>query len=200
MLEKPANSQYSLHPLLAQRWSPLAFSTQKIEPEKLYGLLEAARWAASSYNEQPWNFIMTTQDSREGFDRLLSCLAESNQTWAKQAPVLMLSVAKMHFEKNGKENRHAFHDVGAAACYLALQATAVGLRIHQMSGFDVEKARGLFQIPTGYEPVAAIAVGYQDEVQALPESLQPREAAPRSRKPPESFVFAENWGKSFLDE
>lgn len=195
-MEKPANSQYPIHQLLQKRWSPLAFSQQQVEKEKLCSLLEAARWAASSYNEQPWHFIVATQENPEEFKRLLSCLAEGNQVWAKHAPVLMLSVAKLYFEKNHTENRHALHDVGAAACSLAIEATSLGLFIHQMAGFDVSKARELYNIPEGYEPVAAIAIGYPGEPEVLPEKYQQREFAPRQRKPLETFVFTGSWGKT----
>jgi len=195
MPEKIAETQYPIHDLLKQRWSPLAFSERMVEPEKLGSLLEAARWAASSYNEQPWSFIVATKENLGEFVRLLSCLAEGNQVWAKNAPVLMISVAKLHFEKNGNENRHAFHDVGQAVSNLALQATALELYIHQMAGFDVQKVRELYGIPDGYEPVAAIALGYGADSQTLPENLQQREGAPRVRKPLESFAFKGSWGQ-----
>ncbi len=195
-MEKPANSQYPIHELLQRRWSLLAFSQQPVEKEKLCCLLEAARWAASSYNEQPWHFIVATQENPEEFQRLLSCLAEGNQIWAQNAPVLMLSVAKLYFEKNHTENRHAFHDVGAAACSLAIEATSLGLFIHQMAGFDVSKARKLYNIPEGYEPVAAIAIGYQGDHEALPEQYRKRDFAPRQRKSLDTFVFAGTWGNT----
>lgn len=135
------------------------------------------------------------QVNQAEFDRLLSCLAEGNQEWAHNAPVLMLSVAKLYFERNGVENRHAFHDVGAAATNLAIQATALGLFIHQMAGFDVSKARELYNIPDGYEPVAATALGYLGDAQVLSEKLQQRESAPRTRKPLEEFVFSTTWNQ-----
>jgi len=200
MLEKLANTEYPIHEALQERFSPLAFAEQSVEPEKLKSVLEAARWAASSYNEQPWSFIVATKENPEQFNRLLSCLAEGNQEWAKNAPVLMLSVAKLHFEKNGVENRHAFHDVGQAVANLAIQATVLGLRLHQMAGFDVSKARELFNIPTEYEPVAAIALGYQGDPQSLPENLKARELSQRSRKPIESFAFTGSWGQSSLNQ
>jgi nitroreductase len=195
-MEKLATSQFPIHELLQHRWSPLAFSSQPVEPEKLASLLEAARWAASSYNEQPWSFIVATQDNSQAFDRLLSCLAEGNQVWAKQAPVLMISVAKLNFENNGVENRHAFHDVGAAEANLAIQATALGLFIHQMAGFDVPKTRELYGIPEGYEPVAAIALGYPGDAETLSGQYHDREFSPRERKPLNSFVFTEKWGQA----
>jgi nitroreductase len=195
-MEKLATSQFPIHEVLQRRWSPLAFSSQPIEPEKLSSLLEAARWAASSYNEQPWSFIVATQDNGEAFDRLLNCLAEGNQVWAKQASVLMISVAKLNFEKNGTENRHAFHDVGAASASLAIQATALGLFIHQMAGFDVDKAKELYSIPEGYDPVAAIALGYPGDAETLSDQYRDREFSPRERKPLNAFVFTEKWGQA----
>lgn len=196
MIDKSADTQYPIQDLLRQRWSPLAFSEQLVEPEKLRSVLEAARWAASSYNEQPWSFIVATKDNQAEFDRLLGCLAEGNQQWAQNAPVLILSVAKLQFERNGDLNRHAFHDVGAAAANLAIQATALGLFIHQMAGFDVLKAREVYSIPEGYEPVAAIALGYIGDPQTLPERLLQRALAPRSRKPLEKFVFSSSWNQA----
>jgi nitroreductase len=196
VIDKLAAPQYPIHDLLRQRWSPLAFSDQMVEPEKLRSVLEAARWAASSYNEQPWSFIVATRDNQGEFERLLGCLAEGNQQWAQNAPVLMLSVAKLYFERNGVENRHAFHDVGAAAAELATQAAASGLFIHQMAGFDVPLARNVYSIPEGYEPVAAIALGYPGDPKTLPERLLQRELAPRIRKPLENFVFSGSWNQT----
>lgn len=167
IIDKTSDIDYPIHDLLRQRWSPLAFSERLVEPEKLCSVLEAARWAASSYNEQPWSFIVATIDNQAEFDRLLICLAPGNQEWAHNAPVLMLCVAKLYFERNGVENRHAFHDVGAAAAVPAIQATAHGLFIHQMAGFDVPLAKEVYGIPEGYEPVAAIALGYLGDPQTL---------------------------------
>lgn len=197
MIDKTANTQYPIHDIIAQRWSPLAFASKPVEPEKLRSILEAARWAASSYNEQPWSFIVAVKENQpEEFKRLLNCLAEGNQEWAQNAPVLMISVAKLHFERNGVENRHTFHDVGAAAALLAIQATVLGLFIHQMAGFDVEKARETFSIPQDYEPVAAIALGYHGDPQSLSEKLQQRELNQRTRKSLETFVFTGTWGEA----
>jgi nitroreductase len=193
MSDKIAPTQYPIEDLLQQRWSPLAFSERRVELEKLHSVLEAARWAASSYNEQPWSYIVATKENLMEFERLLSCLVEANQEWASQAPVLMLSVAKLHFERNGKENRHAWHDVGAASANLAIQAIALGLYIHQMAGFDGAKAREVYSIPDGYEPVAAIALGYLGESQTLSEKLRQRELSPRTRKPLKEFIFSGRW-------
>lgn len=196
LVDKVVETQYPIEAVLQERWSPLAFADRAVEPEKLSSVLEAARWAASSYNEQPWSFIIATKNNPTEFEKLLSCLAEGNQEWAKSAPVLILSVAKLHFSKNGAENRHAFRDVGAAEANLATQATALGLYIHQMAGFDVDKARDLYGIPQGYEPVDAIALGYLGDPHSLSKQLQERLAAPRSRKPISEFVFSGCWSQS----
>jgi nitroreductase len=194
-MEKPAEAQYPILDLLRRRWSPRAFADRLVEPEKLRGLLEAARWAPSSYNEQPWSFLVATKDDPENFQRLLSCLVEGNQAWAQFAPVLMISIARLNFAQNGQPNRHAFHDVGLAAENLVIQAMALDLMVHQMAGFYPDKARELFRIPSGYEPVAAIAVGYPGEPDRLPEKLRQRELAPRTRKALREFVFGGEWGR-----
>ncbi|WP_447978637.1 nitroreductase family protein [Candidatus Nitrospira bockiana] len=195
-MEKPADARYPIHELLRRRWSPRAFSNRPVEPEKLRSLWEAARWAPSSFNEQPWSFMVAIRENRTDYDRLLNCLTESNQRWAHRAPVLMLSVAKLSFDEGGEPNRHAFHDVGLAVENLVIQATAFELVVHQMAGFHVDRAREEFQIPPGYEPVAAIALGYPGDPSELPDPLRQRELRPRSRKPIDEFVFSGAWGKA----
>jgi nitroreductase len=193
--KRPAETGTPIHDLISHRWSPRAFDGRPVEPDKLRSLFEAARWAASSYNAQPWYFIVGTKDDPENYKRVLDSLVEFNQGWAKQAPVLGLSVAKLKFD-DGRPNRHAFHDVGQAAANLALQAEALGLSVHQMAGIDAEKARKIFNIPADYEAVAGFALGYPGDPQSLPEELRQREIAPRQRKPLDSFVFTGQWGKS----
>ena len=195
-MEKPAQTDYPIIELLKRRWSPRAFSNQMVEREKLLSLFEAARWAPSSFNEQPWHFVVATKQNPAEHARLLSCLAEGNQQWASLAPVLMVSVAKLNFDKTGKPNRHAFYDVGMAVGNLMTQATALDLFVHQMAGFSAEKVAELYKIPDEFEPVAAIAIGYGGSVQDLPESLRERELGPRSRKPIPSFVFEGQWGRT----
>lgn len=165
-----------------------------VELEKLQSLLEAARWAPSSNNEQPWHFIVGTKDDPAAHDRLFHCLKEGNKKWAFRAPVLMLSVARLNFEDDGQPNRHAWHDTGMAVFSLAVQATALGLIVHQMAGFDVEKARTDLGIPAGYEPVAMIAVGYPGDPAELPDYLRERELKPRERKAVSEFLFTGSWG------
>lgn len=196
-MEKPAETEHPTHELIRRRWSPRAFDARAVEPEKLRSVLEAARWAASCFNEQPWSFIVAAKDSEgDVYERLLGCLAESNALWAGRAPVLMISVARLAFQRNDKPNRHAFHDTGQAAAHLALQATALGLSVHQMAGFDAARVRAQFHIPEGFEPVAAIALGYPGDPADLPENLREKELAPRTRKPLAEFVFGESWGQT----
>ena len=196
VMEKPAETQYPIHELLRRRWSPRAFSDRRVDPAIMRSLLEAARWAPSSYNEQPWSFIVATKDDPVEFGRLLSCLVEGNIQWAQHAPVLMVSVARLSFEDDGKPNRHAFHDVGLAVANLIVQATALGLVVHQMAGILPDKIRKLYGIPEGYEAVAGIALGYPGDPQSLPEGLRKRELAPRERKPLTEFVFSGSWGQT----
>jgi nitroreductase len=144
-MEKPADTQYPIHDVMRRRWSPRAFDDRLIEPEKLRSLFEAARWAPSSNNGQPWRFLVATRDNKIDYDRLLNCLVEANQKWAYRAPVLLLSVAKLQFE-DGSPNRHAFYDTGMAVENLALQATELGLVAHQMAGFLIDRARADCQI------------------------------------------------------
>jgi nitroreductase len=195
MIEKTATTEFPVHELLSRRWSPRAFCDRPVEREKLLSVLEAARWAPSSNNEQPWGFLLATKDQPKDFERMLSCLVEANQVWANRAPILMLSVARLRFRLNGKPNRHAMHDVGMAVGNLAIQATALDLVVHQMAGISPDKARELFGIPEDCEVVAAIALGYPADSEVLPERLRERELAPRARKPLEEFVFSGHWGQ-----
>ncbi len=192
-MEKSADTQHPIHDLLKRRWSPRAFSDQPVEAEKLRILFEAARWAPSSNNEQPWRFVVANKDNETEWSRLLACLVEGNRKWAYRAPVLILSVASLNFEDDSTPNRHAFHDTGMAVENLVLQATALGLAAHQMAGFDVEKARADLKIPSGYEPVAMIAVGYPGDPAQLSDRLRAREAQPRVRKPLTDFVYSATW-------
>lgn len=193
-MEKPADTQYPIHDLIKRRWSPRAFSDQLVEAGKLRMLFEAARWAPSSNNEQPWRFIVATKDHETEWNRLLDCLVEGNRKWAYRAPALILSVASLNFQEDSTPNRHAFHDTGMAVENLVLQATALGLSTHQMAGFDVEKARADLKIPSGYEPVAMIAVGYPGDLASLSDRLRERELRSRSRQLISEWTFSGQWG------
>lgn len=194
-MEKIAPFQHPILPEIASRWSPLAFSERAVEPDKLQRLFEAARWAASSNNEQPWSYIVGRKDQPEDFERLAACLVEGN-AWARKAPVLALSVARTVSTgaKPGQPNRYAFHDVGMASENLWIQAIAEGLIVHQMAGYDVEKARTDLGLPKDHEPVAMIAIGYYGDHARLPDKWRTREEKPRLRKTIEEFVFRGRWG------
>ena len=193
-LEKIAETQVPIHELIRRRWSPRAFSERPVEPDKLLSLFEAARWASSASNEQPWAFLVASQQDPKNFEALAGVLVESNRAWAPKAPVLILTFAHTQFEKDGRPNRHAFYDLGQAAANLSLQATALGLRTHPMAGFNVEAARERFAVPEGWEPVSVIALGYPGDPDSLSEKLRERETAQRHRKTLETFVFSGTWG------
>ena len=195
-MDKPATTDYPVHELIRARWSPRAFADQPIAPEVLRSLFEAARWAPSSANEQPWSFIVATKDDAATHAKLLSTLAESNQVWAKNAPLVGIAVSKLTFARNGNPNRNAFYDTGAAMAYLTMEATSRGLFVHQMGGFDPHKATELFSIPAGWEPIAAFTIGYPGDPQSLPETLRERELSPRTRKPLSEFVMSGSWGQA----
>jgi nitroreductase len=173
-----------------------------VSPETLRSLFEAARWAPSSSNEQPWAFIVGTKDDLETHSKILSTLVEFNQGWAKHAPVLAIAVSQMEFARNKTPNRNAFYDTGAAVAHLTAEATSRGLFVHQMAGFDPQKAIEVFHIPKGWEPIAVFAIGYPGDPNALPDKLRERELAPRSRKPISEFVMSSGWGHpaKFLPE
>jgi nitroreductase len=194
-MERLRDATHPIHDLLRRRWSPRAFADRPVEREKLLSVLEAARWAPSSNNEQPWHYIVARREEPDEFARLLACLVERNQSWAKAAPVLMLSVATTTFARNGHPNRHALHDAGQAIACLTVEATALGLYVHQMAGFSTDKARETYALPPTAEPVAAIALGYLGDPNSLPEDLRQRELVASPRKPIGEFVFTGAWGR-----
>lgn len=181
-------------PIFHERWSPRSFADREVSRETLGKVFEAARWAASSSNEQPWRFLVGMRGSAT-YDQIFASLVEGNQRWARTAPVLILGVTLANFSKYGTANRHALYDLGAAASYMTLQAAALGVATHQMAGFDAEKARALLGIPADYVIGAVIALGYQDDPAKLgDEGLIKQEITPRQRKPLHDFVL-EAWGK-----
>ncbi len=193
-MKKPAAAGHPINELMRERWSPRAFQDKGVEPSKLLSLFEAARWAPSSSNEQPWSFIIAQREDPEEFAKLLGCLVEGNQAWAKAAPVLMISVARRTFDKNGKPNRCAVHDVGLASENMVLEAVQQGLAAHGMGGIELEKIRETYGLPENVEPVAGWAIGYPGEPGMLQGALRERELAPRTRKQLSSFVFGGKWG------
>ena len=193
---KRADPQHPVHELIRARWSPRAFAGTPVPPDVLRSILEAARWAPSSFNEQPWRFIVATKGDEEAYEKLLHCFNEKNRTWARLAPVLMISVAKRHFSKNEKPNRHAWHDVGHAVANLTLQALVHGVYVHQMAGILPDVIRETYAIPEEFEPVAGLALGYLGDPEDLPEERQASEFARRSRRSLEEMVFSGSWGEA----
>jgi nitroreductase len=189
-------TDYSIHELLANRWSPYAFQDKPVAKTDLCSLFEAARWAPSSYNEQPWSYIVATKENAAEFERLLSCLVEANQIWAKAAPVLALGIVSLTFKRNDKINRAAVHDLGLATGNLLVEATARGLHVHQMIGILPDRARELYEIPKHFDAWTGIAIGYKGGPTLLPEALKERDLKTRPRKPLGEFVFAGKWGHS----
>lgn len=188
-----SNENFTLSKMISERRSTLAFSKKPIEGPKIHQLFEAARWAPSSYNEQPWRFIYGLQEEPDSFVKLFDCLTDGNKEWVKDAQMLVLSIAKTNFSMNDQSNFYARHDVGLATQNLMLQAVHMGLVVHPMGGFDKKKAAEVLAIPSGYEPVAMIAVGYPGEAENLPEHLLKREKSERLRKPQSEIVFKGKW-------
>ncbi len=188
---KPAETHYPIHELISERWSPRAFADTPVARETLHSLFEAARWAASAGNQQPWNFLFATKEHSEEYARFTSHLWERNAVWTQSAPVLVLVVARL-YERPGSEY-YSFYDTGMATANLLTQAVASGLVTHPMGGFDASKAKIELNIPTGYEPLVMIALGYPGSPDQLPAPLRERELAARTRKPLPEFVFEGSW-------
>jgi nitroreductase len=193
-MKNNTNRPNGLHPLIHQRWSPRAFTSQAIEPAVLERLLEAARWAPSCYNEQPWRFVIAHASDTEGFAGILSTLVPFNQAWAKSAALLGIAVAKLAFTNNGKPNDWARYDTGQAMAQLTLQAEYEGLKVHQMGGYDPEACLKVLGLPEGYVAAAAFAIGYEGEPMTLDPQLQTGEVALSERKPLSDLVFHSKFG------
>ena len=195
-MRKPAPANWPLLDVIANRWSPRAFSARVPKAEILASLFEAARWAPSAFNEQPWRFLVATKEEPQAHATMLSCLVEANQAWAAKAPVLAVLVTKKTFSHNGKSNRWFHHDAGLALQNLLLQAVAEGLVGHPMAGFDRDRIREIYAVPDDFDPVTAIALGYPGDPQELDDELRSRELAPRERLPLEATVFVDSWGQA----
>jgi nitroreductase len=179
----------SLTPLLAARYSTRTFQDRPVPADTLKRLFDAARWAPSCFNEQPWRFVIAAKDLHpEAYARLASTLSLPGNAWALEAPVLGIAIANLSFARNGKPNRWAQYDTGQAMAHLTVQAQAESLNVHQMGGFDPAKATELLQIPAGYEAVAAFAIGYPAD---------PNPPATRSRRDLSATVFAGTFGETF---
>jgi len=201
MSDQMAATAIPIDALIARRWSPRAFDeTKNVDEKTLLALLEAARWAPSCFGEEPWRFgICHREQDKTAWEKMLDCLAEKNQLWAKHAPVLMLAGSIPTFSRNGSANRWSQYDTGAASENVCLQAASMGLNAHQMGGFDVEQARAAFGIPGEVELMAVIAVGYHGAMDVLHEDFQEMENVTRTRKPLGDRFFAGQWGRPVSD-
>jgi nitroreductase len=196
MQDRKAITSVPIHDLLARRWSPRAFDANRsVTREQLTVLLEAGRWAPSCNGDEPWRYLIWDRKrDPQGWQKAFDCLSDNNKKWVKNVPLLMLSCAGSIYGHNGKPNRWGQHDTGAASVSMALQAVTLGLSVHQMGGFDVEKARAAFNIPAEYTPMAMIAIGYQAEPDILDEETKAKELKPRGRKPLVERFFEGGWG------
>ncbi|MCB9299917.1 MAG: nitroreductase family protein [Lewinellaceae bacterium] len=189
---KSADTSYPILTLLANRWSPRMFADKAVMRRELMALLEAARWAASSSNEQPWRFVYAFRGSH-AYEKIFSCLSKFNQKWVRNAPILMITAIKEQFN-SGKANYHALHDLGLAAGNMAVQAQSMGIALHHMAGVDWKKAQELLGVPDGFHVATAIAVGYYGgDPSALPDDLEETELTKRDRKPLEEIAIEGAW-------
>ncbi len=200
-MEKLAETQVAVHELIARRWSPRAFDASRpVIREQLLALLEAARWAPSCFGDEPWRYVVCDKAADpQAWQLALGCLAEKNQLWAKNAPVLIIAVAASHFSRNDKPNRWGQYDTGAASENLCLQAVALGLAAHQMGGFDAARASEAFAIPADYTCMSVIAVGHQAPADAAPEEFRAAELGARSRQPLGSHFYSGRWSVPYPD-
>jgi nitroreductase len=193
MLNKEADTKFSINELCKKRWSPRAFSDKTVEREKLQSIFEAARWSASGGNQQPWRFIVGIKGD-ETWEKVYGCLDDGNRVWAHLAPVLMITCGKVMTESGTRENGSYRYDTGQAVAHLSVEATNQGLHVHQMAGFYPDKAIEVFRIPEGFNPLTAVAIGYLGDPGLLDERNQKRELEPRTRKDFREFVFNGTFG------
>ena len=193
-MNKEAKTNYDIHPLLAKRWSPRAFSEKPVEKEKLQRIFEAARWSPSASNEQPWAFIIGEKGDKT-YDNVMTTLVEFNQIWSQFAPVLAVCCAKKDVVKGEGENLYRMYDIGQAVAHLTFQAASEGLFVHQMAGFDIGKTEELFKVPDNFEVVSIIAIGYIGDPKILHPNLEKMEYSDRERKPLKEFIFSGKFGK-----
>ena len=188
---EPIVTQY-----LQKRWSPRSFSDEPIAPEVLRQIFEAGATAMSSFNEQPWNIILTRKGDAS-YDKLFNCLSEYNQEWVYFAPILGAVISKKYFTKSRKENRHHFYDSGAFMAYASLQASELGYQIHQMAGFSPGKLTMDLKIPHVFQVATMFVIGKPDTPGKLPVNLQKQEKEEQTRKEVSSFIFSDKWGDPY---
>jgi nitroreductase len=193
---KRAELEHPVLPAIERRWSPCLFDGRPVPTPLLRQSLEAARWAASSYNEQPWWFIVASRENVSHFGKALGCLVEFNQGWAKSAGGLIFALSHETFRHSGQPNRVHQYDLGQAVAQLSIQATALGLAVHQMAGLNPSRVRAEYRLPEWVIPQTALAIGYAaPTTEDSDRSLADRDAAPRGRKPQREFVFSGVWGE-----
>ena len=194
-MRKTAPADRPIHPLLAERWSPYAFTDASVAESDLLILFEAARWSASSYNEQPWRFIAARREERDAFAKALSCLVPFNRGWARHAAVLILGLVETRRPGDGSPNPAAEHDLGLAAATLTVEATHRGLSVHQMSGIVPDRVREAYAVPDDVRPLTALAIGHPASLEDTPKEMRDRQARPRERRSLSEFVFGHRWGE-----
>jgi nitroreductase len=187
-MSKEAKTNYDIHDLLQKRYSPRAFSIENVEEIYIHKMLEAARWAPSASNEQPWRFIAGIKGKSDTYDKIYDSLVEFNQIWCERVPVLIILCA-YKFLKSGDENKYRKYDLGQAAAYITFQASSDGLFVHQMAGFDKAMITKSFSLPDEIEPLSSIAVGHLGNYLDLPERMQRSELAERERKSIEEIII-----------
>ncbi len=188
-MEKSTEFEMPLLETIQIRRSKRAYSDRPIEPEKIQALFEAARWAPSSLNEQPWVYIYATKEQPHLWEKLFDALVDANKIWAERAPLLIMSLIRKNFVKNEKPNGSAKYDLGSANAFLTLQATHLGLNVHQMGGFDRQRATENLNVPETHEVAVMMAIGYSGDPDMLPENLKERELSPRERYRQDAFVM-----------
>jgi nitroreductase len=194
---KKAQTTLSIHPFIENRWSPRAFSDHPVTYDQLNRIFEAARWAPSSGNEQPWRFIAGFKGDNT-YEKIYNCLDDGNQLWANNAAVLMINITKKHYTANGEYNDHQAYDLGQAMAYITFQAAAEGLYTHQMGGFYLQKAIEIFNIPDEFVPMSCAAIGYLGNPEMLNEFNEKRERAVRHRRKLAETVFKNKWDESMF--
>lgn len=200
MFDKKAETSVPVNELVASRWSGRAFDrTRPVTSDQIIALCEAARWAPSCYGDQPWRFIICNRNTDEpAWSRMFTCLSKGNQHWAKEAPVLIMVIADSILSRTGKSNRWGQYDSGAAAMNICIQATDMGLMVHQMGGFDSDRAVNEFSIPDRFTPMSIMAVGYQLPLERIEGELRERETGDRRRHPLGNNFFDGGWGKPLV--
>lgn len=188
-MQKSAEFESPVLEVIQMRRSRRAYADRPVEKEKIRSLFEAARWAPSSVNEQPWLYLYATKDQSELWNKIFEAVFDSNKVWVAKAPLLIVSLTRKNFMRNDRPNHSARYDLGAANAFLSLQAAHHGLNVHQLGGFDVEKAKENLNIPDNYEAVIIMAIGYPGDADMLPENLKLRELAPRERYLQQEFVM-----------